>query len=150
MRLLRFSLERGSDRTVVAADKTPARPQRSKKLQAKLQDQLTDSWINGGIFAAILVVGVWILCGLLVRFTFVGAFSRAAEGTIAKYVLDYAKYKSVAEEKLEHRVKVLDYTSAMIRWQEYRRPAYIGDRTKTETASFFCPTHRKRPGRRSC
>ena len=108
MRRLKFSLERGSDRTVVAADKTRARPQRSKKLKANLQDQLTDSWIDGGIFTAILIVGVWILFGLLVRFTFVGAFSRAAEGTIAKYVLDYAKYKSVAEEKLEHKVKVLD------------------------------------------
>ena len=150
MRLLRCSLERGSDRTVVATDKTRARPQRSKNLKAKLQDQLTDSWIDGGIFAVILIVGVWILCGLLVRFTFVGAFSRAAEGTIAKYVLDYAKYKSVAEEKLEHKVKVLDYTRAMIRWQKYWRPADIGEQDKDANCELSCPTYRKRPGRRSC
>lgn len=91
------------------------------------------------IFTALLLVAVWIVCGLLVRFTFVGAMSRAAEGTIAKYVPGYAKYKSMAEEKLQDKVKVLDYKSAFIRWQEYWRPAYIVEQDKDGNCVLFLP-----------
>ena len=89
------------------------------------------------IFTAILVIAVWIVFGLLVRFTFVGAVSQAAEGTIAKYVPDYARYRSMAEEKLQHKVKVLDYTSALIRWQEYWLPAYIVEQDKDGNCVLF-------------
>jgi uncharacterized membrane protein len=91
------------------------------------------------IFTALLLVAVWIVFGLLVRFTFVGALSRAAEGTMSKYVPDYAKYKSMAEEKLQHKVKVLDYTSAMIRWQDYWRPAYVVEQDKDGNCVLFLP-----------
>ena len=91
------------------------------------------------ISTALLLVAVWIVFGLLVRFTFVGAVSRAAEGTIARYVPDYAKYKSMAEEKLQHKVKVLDYTSALIHWQEYWRPAYIIEQDKDGNCVLFLP-----------
>lgn len=91
------------------------------------------------IFTAILVVAGWIVCGLLVRFTFIGALSRAAEGTLAKYIPDYAKYKSMAEEKLQHKVKVLDYTSALIRWQEYWQPAYIIEQDNDGNCVVFLP-----------
>ena len=91
------------------------------------------------ISTALLLLAVWIVFGLLVRFTFVGAVSRAAEGTIAKYVPNYAKYKSMAEEKLQHKVKVLDYTSALIRWQEYWRPAYVVEQDKDGNCVLFLP-----------
>lgn len=91
------------------------------------------------IFTALLLVGVWIVFGLLVRFTFVGALSRAAEGTMSKYVPDYAKYKSMAEAKLQHKVKVLDYTSTLIRWQEYWWPAYLVEEDKDGNCVLFLP-----------
>jgi hypothetical protein len=91
------------------------------------------------VFTALLVVAVWIVFGLLVRFTFVGALSRAAEGTMSKYVPDYAKYKSMAEEKLQHKIKVLDYTSALIRWQEYWRPAYVVEQDTDGNCVLFLP-----------
>lgn len=91
------------------------------------------------ISTALLLVAFWIVVGLLVRFTFMGAVSRAAEGTITKYVPDYAKYKSMAEQKLQNKVKVLDYTSALIRWQEYWRPAYIVEEDKDGNCVLFLP-----------
>jgi hypothetical protein len=91
------------------------------------------------IFTAILVVAVWVICGLLVRFTFIGAFSRAAEATMAKYIPDYARYKSMAEEKLQHKAKALDYTTALIRWQDYWRPAYIIEQDKNGNCVVFVP-----------
>jgi hypothetical protein len=91
------------------------------------------------ISTALLLVAFWIVVGLLVRFTFMGAVSRAAEGTITKYVPDYAKYKSMAEQKLQHKVKVLDYTSALIRWQEYWRPAYLVEEDEDGNCVLFLP-----------
>ena len=91
------------------------------------------------ILTAVLVVAVWIVFGLLVRFTFVGVLSQAAEGTMSKYVPDYAKYKSMAEERLQHKVKILDYSSALIRWQEYWRPAYLVEQDKDGNCVVFVP-----------
>ena len=94
---------------------------------------------GGSIFTAFLVIALWIVCGFLMRFTFVASLSRAAEATISKYIPNYAKYKSMAEEKLEHKVKVLDYTSALIRWQEYWRPAYIVEQDGDGNCVVFLP-----------
>jgi uncharacterized membrane protein len=91
------------------------------------------------MFTALLVMAFWFVCGLLVRYTFMGAMSRAAEEAISKYIPDYAKYKSIAEEKLEHKVKVLEYTSALIRWQEYWRPAYVVEQDKDGNCVVFLP-----------
>src|ERR1700760_1928730 len=41
---------------------------------------------GGTIFTGLLVIAVWIICGLLVRFSFVGALSRAVEGGLSKYI----------------------------------------------------------------
>lgn len=102
------------------------------------------------IFTAILVVAVWIGFGLLVRFTVVGALSRAAEGTIAKYVPDYAKYKSMAEEKWNTRLKSL---TTPAHWSAGRttgvRPT-LSNRTRMEIACSFSPTHRKPARGMSC
>jgi uncharacterized membrane protein len=94
---------------------------------------------GSSIFTASLVIALWIVCGFLMRFTFVAGLSRAAEATISKYIPNYAKYKSMAEEKLEHKVKVLDYTSALIRWQEYWRPAYIVEQDGDGNCVVFLP-----------
>jgi len=91
------------------------------------------------MFTTLLVIAFWIVSGLLVRYTFMGAMSRAAEESISKYIPDYAKYKSIAEEKLQHKVKALDYTSALIRWQEYWRPAYVVEQDKDGNCVVFVP-----------
>jgi uncharacterized membrane protein len=94
---------------------------------------------GGSIFTAFLVIALWIVCGLLMRLTFVASLSRAAEATMSQYIPNYAKYKSMAEEKLQHKVKVLDYTSALIRWQEYWRPAYIVEQDGDGNCVVFLP-----------
>ena len=64
------------------------------------------------IFSGLLVITLWIVIGLLVRFSFMAALSRAAERAMSKYIPGYDTYKVIAEEKLHHKVRALDYTSA--------------------------------------
>lgn len=94
---------------------------------------------GSSILTAVLVIALWIFCGLLMRFAFVATLSRSAEATMSKYIPSYARYKSMAEEKLQHKVKVLDYTSALIRWQEYWRPAYIVEQDGNGNCVVFLP-----------
>ena len=58
---------------------------------------------------------------------------------MSKYIPGYDTYKAIAEEKLQHKVKALDYTSALIRWQDYWRPAYIVEREADGTCVLFLP-----------
>jgi hypothetical protein len=45
----------------------------------------------------------------------------------------------MAEEKLQHKVRVLDYTSAFIRSQECWRPAYIVEQDNDGNCVVFLP-----------
>ena len=91
------------------------------------------------IVSGLLVITLWIVIGLLVRFSFMAALSRAAERTMSKYIPGYDTYKAIAEEKLQHKVRALDYTSALIRWQDYWRPAFIVEQDEDGTCVLFLP-----------
>jgi len=91
------------------------------------------------IFSGLLVITLWIVIGLLVRFSFLAAASRAAERAMSKYIPGYDTYKAIAEEKLQHKVRALDYTSALVRWQDYWRPAYIVEQDADGTCVLFLP-----------
>jgi uncharacterized membrane protein len=91
------------------------------------------------VLSGLLVITLWIVIGLLVRFSFMAALSRAAERAMSKYIPGYDTYKVIAEEKLHHKVRALDYTSALIRWQEYWRPAYIVEQDEDGTCVLFLP-----------
>ena len=91
------------------------------------------------VFSGLLVIASWIVIGLVVRFSFIGAVSRAAERALSRYIPGYDTYKAIAEEKLQHKERALDYTSALIRWQEYWRPAYIVEQDEAGTCVLFLP-----------
>ena len=65
------------------------------------------------LFSGLLIVAIWLVAGFRVRYSFLGAASRAAERRLSKYVPDYDSYKAKAEEKLLNKVKILPYTSAL-------------------------------------
>jgi len=91
------------------------------------------------VLSGLLVITLWIVIGLLVRFSFMAALSRAAERAMSKYIPGYDTYKAIAEEKLQHKVRALDYTSALVRWQDYWRPAYIVEQNEDGTCVLFLP-----------
>jgi uncharacterized membrane protein len=95
--------------------------------------------VGSTVLSALLVIALWIVIGMLVRFSFMAALSRAAERAMSKYIPGYETYKTIAEEKLQHKVRALDYASALIRWQEYWRPAYIVEQDEDGTCVLFLP-----------
>ena len=91
------------------------------------------------VFSGLLIVAIWLVTGLLVRYSFVGAVSKAAERQLSKYVPDYENYKAKAEEKLQKKVRILPYTSALIKWEEYWQPGYIVERDQEGNCVVFLP-----------
>jgi len=91
------------------------------------------------VFSGLLVITIWIAMGLLMRVSCIGALSRAVETTLSKYIPGYDTYKALAEEKLEHKVRVLDYTSALVRWREYWQPGYIIEQDQEGNCVVFLP-----------
>ena len=79
------------------------------------------------------------MTGLLVRYSFLGAVSKAAERQLSKYVPDYDSYKAKAEEKLQNKVRVLPYTSVLVRWEEYWQPGYLVEGDAEGNCVVFLP-----------
>ena len=94
---------------------------------------------GASVFSGLLIVAIWLVTGMLVRYSFLGAVSNAAERRLSKYIPDYDSYKAKAEEKLQHKVRILPYTSALIRWEEYWRPGYIVEQDQQGNSVLFLP-----------
>jgi uncharacterized membrane protein len=67
------------------------------------------------IVAGLLMLAICFVCGLLVRVSFVAAFSRVTEKWMSKYIPGYDTYKAMAEEKLQNKARILPYASALVR-----------------------------------
>jgi len=91
------------------------------------------------VFSGLLTIAIWLVTGLLVRYSFLGAVSKAAERQLSKYIPDYDNYKAKAEEKLQRKVRALPYTSALIRWQDYWQPAYVVEQDQEGNCVLFLP-----------
>ena len=91
------------------------------------------------VFSGLLIVAIWLVTGVLVRYSFLGAVSKAAERQLSKYVPDYDSYKAKAEEKLQKKVRILPFTSALIRIEEYWQPVYIVEQDQEGDCVVFLP-----------
>jgi len=61
------------------------------------------------------------------------------ERSLSNFLPGYATYKEMAEEKLQHKVKMLPYTGALIQWQEHWQPAYIVEQDQDGNCVVFLP-----------
>jgi uncharacterized membrane protein len=91
------------------------------------------------VFSGLLLIAIWIVAGLLVRLTFMNALSRALERGLSRVLPGYDTYKEMAEEKLQNKIRILPYTSALIRWQDYWQPGYIVEQDGDGNCVVFLP-----------
>ena len=91
------------------------------------------------LFSSLLIVAIWLLCGLLVRVSFVDAFGKALERTITSLIPGYASYRAVAEEKVAHKTKILPYASALLKQGDFLRPAFVVDEDNDGNFLVFLP-----------
>jgi hypothetical protein len=91
------------------------------------------------IFSGLLIIAIWLVCGLLMRFSFVGAFSKAVEKRIASLIPGYESYRAIAEEKLEHKTRILPYASALLKQQDCWQPAFVVEQDSSGSCVLFLP-----------
>jgi hypothetical protein len=91
------------------------------------------------LFTSLLIIAIWLLCGLLVRVSFVNAFSRSMERTISSLIPGYASYRAIAEEKVAHKTKMLPYASALLKRGDFHQPAFVVDKDNYGNFVLFLP-----------
>jgi uncharacterized membrane protein len=91
------------------------------------------------ISSGLLLILIWIVCGLLVRVSFIAAFKKKIEQWLSAIVPGYDTYKRMAEEKLKHEIAPLPYTSALIKVDNYWQPAYIIEQDSRDNYVVFLP-----------
>lgn len=92
------------------------------------------------VVSGVLLIAIWLICGLLVRISFVEALNKAVESQLSKYVPGYSTYKAMAEDKLHNRLKMLPYASALIRLHDYWQPAYVVEQDDEGHYVVFVPS----------
>ena len=91
------------------------------------------------VISGCLIIAIWIISGLLIRVSFVGAMSRSVEKMLSKYIPGYSTYKQMAEEKLGHRVRILPYASALVELGDYWGPGYVVEEDPGGNCVVFLP-----------
>ena len=91
------------------------------------------------LFTSLLIIAIWLLCGLLVRVSFIGTFGRAMERMISSLIPGYASYRAIAEEKIARKTKILPYTSAWLKQGDCDRPVFIIDKDDAGNFVLFLP-----------
>jgi uncharacterized membrane protein len=91
------------------------------------------------VATGLLFIALCLLCGLLMRYAFLAAFRQSVEGLLLKYLPGYGAYKAMAEEKLQHKHRILPYASALIKQQDYWQPAYIVEQDRNDDYVVFVP-----------
>lgn len=96
---------------------------------------------SGGttVVSGLLLLAICLLCGLLMRYAFLAKFRQSVEGLLLKYLPGYETYKAMAEEKLQHKRRILPHASALIRQQDYWQPAYIVEQDQNDDYVVFVP-----------
>jgi uncharacterized membrane protein len=91
------------------------------------------------IASGLMLVAIWIACGLLVRFRFVASFRNRTEAFLARIIPGYDTYKALAEEKLQQKVKIIPYSAVLIKQREYWQPAYVVEEDGEGNYVVFLP-----------
>lgn len=89
------------------------------------------------IVTGLLLIASWIVCGFLVRVSFMAAFSKRVDRWLSQLIPGYDTYKTIAEEKVGKKGKIIPYAVALIQRQEYWQPAYVVEQDGNYVSSFF-------------
>jgi uncharacterized membrane protein len=91
------------------------------------------------IFTGLVLIGLVMLLGILARYAFMARFREYLERLLSQYLPGYSAYKLSAEDKLQSKLRMLPYASALIRQKEYWQPAYVIERGQDDYCVVFIP-----------
>ena len=91
------------------------------------------------VFTGLLLIGLVMLLGALAHYAFMMKFREFLEELLSKYLPGYSAYRLSAEEKLQSKLRMLPYASALIKREEYWQPAYVIERGRDDCCVVFIP-----------
>ena len=91
------------------------------------------------MITGLLLIASWIVCGFLVRLSFVGAFKKAVDRWLSRLIPSYDTYKAMAEEKVGNKPRIIPYAAALIQRQEYWQPGYVVEQDGDGNYVVFLP-----------
>ena len=91
------------------------------------------------IASSLLLIAIWMVCGLLVRHSFVAGLNRKLDGWLSSTIPGYATYKSMIESKVQPKTVVLPYASALLRQGDTWLPAYVVEENAEGSCVLFLP-----------
>jgi uncharacterized membrane protein len=91
------------------------------------------------ILTGLLLIASWIVCGFLVRLSFVAAISKAVDRWLSQLIPGYDTYKTMAEEKVGNKPKIIPYAAALVQRQGYWQPGYVVERDEDGNYVVFLP-----------
>jgi hypothetical protein len=91
------------------------------------------------VFTGLLMLVICLTCGMLVRLSFMEKFRQRIEVWLARYIPGYDTYKAMAEEKLQNKIRILPYSTALIKQHEYWQPAYVVEQDQAGNYVLFLP-----------
>jgi uncharacterized membrane protein len=91
------------------------------------------------VLSGVLLVLLCFACGLIAHVSVVAALRTRIDGLLATYIPGYVKHRSIVEEKLQGKMPSLSYTSALIKQQEFWRPAYVVEQDAEGNCVVFVP-----------
>src|SRR5262249_6098982 len=94
---------------------------------------------GANIVTGALMIAICLVCGILVRFSFVATCSQTVEKWLARHIPGYDTYKAVAEEKLQNKVRMLPYATALIKQHECWHPAFVVEQDHAGNYVLFVP-----------
>jgi hypothetical protein len=89
--------------------------------------------------SVVLLILLCYCCGLVAHVSIVAAVRSRLDGWLAAYIPGYAKHRGMVEQKLDGKMPALPYASALIRQQEFWRPAYLVEQDPEGNCVLFLP-----------
>jgi len=91
------------------------------------------------VITGVLLIASWIVCGFLVRLSFVAAFNKAVDRWLSQLIPGYEAYKTMAEEKVGNKPRTIPYAAALIQWRDYWQPGYVVEHDGNGNYVIFLP-----------
>jgi uncharacterized membrane protein len=106
------------------------------KIAGLVEFKMVPGLVAASIITAILIILIFYICGLLVRFAFIGKIKNWIEDNLLQYIPGYLTYKIKVETKLVKKAE--EWLPVLVKTDDGARPALLIE-VKDQMSTVFFP-----------
>lgn len=106
------------------------------KIAGLVEFKMVPGLVAASIITTILIILIFYICGLLVRFAFIGKIKNWIEDNLLQYIPGYLTYKVKVETKLIKKTE--EWLPVLVKTDEGARPALLIE-VKDQMSTVFFP-----------